>query len=97
MVTALQDYLDPPTMIILRGHIDEICIWQKELQHEYNQRRLIIGIPHDAANLPLSLADKVASKKGVNAYICRGYKCDRVINDIEELQGLLINSNKEHI
>ncbi len=97
LLGALQDYLDPPTMIILRGPSDELHIWQKELRHEYNQRRLIIGIPQDATHLPPSLTDKVAPQKGVNAYICQGYQCNRVVNDLIELKELLVNINKDRL
>ncbi len=84
MLTALEEYLQPPEIIVLRGEAAEIARWQRELQKLYAPRRMVLAIPADAAELPPSLADKPARGKAV-AYVCRGSTCAAPVDTLAEL------------
>ena len=84
MLTALEEYLQPPEIIVLRGDAAEISHWQRELQKLYAPRRIVLAIPGDAGALPPSLADKPARGKAV-AYLCRGSVCAAPVDTLAEL------------
>jgi len=74
LLTALEELLNPPETIIVRGAWPEIDIWRRELAKLYAPRRLVLAIASDASGLPGALADKVPGKS-VIAYICHGSSC----------------------
>jgi len=84
LLMALDEYLTPPEIIILRGVPAEIEDWSRELARLYAPRRIVLAIPSDAANLPDGLADKPARGAAV-AYICRGSTCSPPIDSLSAL------------
>src|SRR6185437_12416526 len=74
LLLALEEYLDPTEIVILRGQASEIESWRAELAHLYAPRRLTLAIPNDAAELPDALAAKAPAGSAV-AYLCRGMVC----------------------
>jgi uncharacterized protein YyaL (SSP411 family) len=85
LVTALEELLQPPEIVILRGEAGAIEAWRRELARMFVPRRLVLAIPADAAGLPAALADK-APRGAAVAYICRGSSCSA---PVESLEGLL--------
>jgi uncharacterized protein YyaL (SSP411 family) len=47
LATALDEYLTPPTLVILRGERDAVAAWQRELARAYRPATLVFGIPHE--------------------------------------------------
>jgi uncharacterized protein len=89
MFIALQEYLTPPEIIILRGTMSEMQPWKKALQEKFKPGRLVIAIDKDAVDLPPILAEK-QPQESVIAYVCRGVECLTPIMNLSELQrGLL--------
>ncbi len=84
MLTALEEFLQPPESIVLRGEPAQIDLWQRELARLYAPRRMIFAIPADAPDLPAAFADKVARGPAV-AYVCQGSTCSAPIADLGEL------------
>ena len=84
MLTALEEYLAPPQIVILRGDKAGIGRWQRELARLYAPQRITLAIPDDATELPVALADKTAHR-GVVAYLCRGSTCSAPIDDLSVL------------
>ncbi len=84
MLTALEEALNPPEIIILRGKQPELDAWRSQIAALYAPRRLVLAIPDDAASLPTSLASK-AGRGALIAYHCRGSVCDAPITDPELL------------
>jgi uncharacterized protein YyaL (SSP411 family) len=84
MLQALEELIDPPTVLILRGPAAEIGTWQRELQRVFDPRRRVIAVPSDAASLPPALADKPAGARAL-AYICRGTQCSAPLDSLEQL------------
>ncbi|HEU4626648.1 MAG TPA: thioredoxin domain-containing protein [Steroidobacteraceae bacterium] len=81
MLNALEEVLNPPQIVILRGDADSLRCWQRELAHLYDPHRLVLPIPADAANLPPALADKVA-RNVTTAYVCKASVCSAPIDSL---------------
>jgi uncharacterized protein YyaL (SSP411 family) len=91
LLNALDELLNPPETIILRGNRSEITAWARELHKIYAPRRMVLAIPDsmagDATKLPPALADKTspAESNGATAYICKGSTCSAPINSLSGL------------
>jgi uncharacterized protein YyaL (SSP411 family) len=84
LLTALEELLNPPEIVILRGETEAIETWRKELAHLYAPRRLVLAIPADARDLPAGLADKEPRGEAV-AYLCRGSACSAPLDSLAAL------------
>ena len=84
MLTALEELLQPPEIVILRGEVDAIEAWRRELAPRFAPRRMVLAIPADASGLPAALADK-APRGAAVAYICRGSTCSAPVESLEAL------------
>ncbi|MBK7251179.1 MAG: thioredoxin domain-containing protein [Gammaproteobacteria bacterium] len=84
LLSALEEYLHPPQIIVLRGEQEEIRRWQQELDKLYAPRRMVLAVPADAPALPPSLAGKVPQARAV-AYLCRGASCSAPIASLSAL------------
>ncbi|MEZ5564662.1 MAG: thioredoxin domain-containing protein [Gammaproteobacteria bacterium] len=85
LLNALDEYLEPPELVIVRGEVNQLPAWTTTLAAAYNPRRLIFGLPSDARDLPVALASKEAPDTGVLAYVCRGTVCDAPVTTLAEL------------
>jgi uncharacterized protein YyaL (SSP411 family) len=81
---ALEDYLHPPQIVVLRGPAAVIEPWRRQLVGLFEPRRWIIAVPDDGANLPPALASKPAAVGGA-AYVCRGLTCSAALPSLESL------------
>ena len=88
LLNALDEYLQPPELIIVRGDLAEASVWAATLGATYNPRRMVFAIPGDAADLPAALATKAAAPAGVLAYVCRGTVCEGPAASLEALTSL---------
>ncbi len=88
MLTALEEYLDPPQIVILRGRAEEVSAWSGSLAPLYAPRRLVFAIPEDAPGLPEALASKAARETTV-AYVCEGPQCSAPIDELPRLVRLM--------
>ena len=84
LVTALEELLNPPETLILRGSQAEITTWARELHKLYAPHRMVLAVPDDAENLPSALAEKT-SRGGAVAYICRGSTCSAPVDSLSGL------------
>ncbi len=74
MLNALDEYLDPVEIVVIRGGAAEAESWRRELARGYAPRRMVVAIPADATGLPEALATKRARDRTL-AYVCRGPVC----------------------
>jgi uncharacterized protein YyaL (SSP411 family) len=84
LVTALEETLYPPEIVILRGPSAEIGQWSESLGAIYSPRRLLLAIPDSATDLPGALAMRKPQASTV-AYICRGTTCSAPVASLEKL------------
>jgi uncharacterized protein YyaL (SSP411 family) len=90
LLGALEELLNPPEIIILRGEKSQIASWARELHSLYAPRRLVLAVPADAQGLPQALAEKrfpptTAAASNAIAYICRGTTCSAPIDSLSGL------------
>ena len=83
LITALEEYLTPPEIIIIRGEVDEIHRWRDTATTNYAPRRLVFPITENAENLPGALAERRAIEDQTIAYRCLGSHCSLPINSFE--------------
>jgi uncharacterized protein YyaL (SSP411 family) len=83
LLVALEEWLQPPQTVILRGSADAIAGWQQDLSSIYRPDTLIVAIPPHADGLPPALDKPLAA--GVNAWVCRGTACLAPIADRTQL------------
>jgi uncharacterized protein YyaL (SSP411 family) len=74
LLIALEELLNPPETIILRGEAAAIETWRRDLARLYAPRRVVLAVPTSTSNLPPALGDKPARGDAV-AYVCKGSVC----------------------
>ena len=84
LLSALETFLQPPEVIILRGDTALLEEWRALAKHNIQPDRLVLAIPSEAEHLPGLLASKSAPAEGVLAYPCTGTVCLPAISDIDE-------------
>ena len=86
LLMALDEYLNPPTTIILRGEPAELERWHARAVRGFHPDRLALSIPSDEAGLPGLLAERPARGR-ITAWICEGMTCQApIVDDPEALQ-----------
>ena len=85
LATALDEYLAPPQIVVLRGEAGALAQWQRALAARYRPDALVLALPAGLAGLPPVL-DKAAPAAGVNAWVCRGVTCLAPIDDLAGLE-----------
>ncbi len=86
LLIALEEQLDAPQLIIIRGAATECSEWQQALSKLYQPTRLVFAIPAEAV-LPDPLASK-ASATTTLAYVCQGTTCSAPVQSLEALIAL---------
>ncbi|MEC9375292.1 MAG: thioredoxin domain-containing protein [Pseudomonadota bacterium] len=84
MAISVEEYLNPPEIVIVRGNKTEAESWAEEIGSIYAPGRLIFAIPSDEGKLPGSLSKRPA-RNGTTAYICRGTSCSPPIQNLSNL------------
>ena len=85
LVSALEEHLHHPEIIVIRGAMDEISNWQSSAAKLYAPRRMVFAIPADTRDLPGALADRKPKKDETIAYRCIGTHCDLPVTSWEAL------------
>jgi uncharacterized protein YyaL (SSP411 family) len=83
MLNALEDWLSPPQILIVRGAAEAAQGWSRRIGAWYAPQRMLFAIP-DTAQLPPGLAEKRATA-GTVAYLCSGMTCSAPLTDFESL------------
>ena len=89
LITALEEYLQPPELVILRGEREEIGRWAGNAARIYAPRRLVFAIPASEAELPGHLALREPAEDGPVAYVCEGTRCSLPVTTWPALAALL--------
>jgi uncharacterized protein YyaL (SSP411 family) len=84
LLAALEELLNPPETIILRGERSRIDAWRRGLAKLYAPRRLVLAVPADETELPQALADKTPRAAAV-AYVCQGNTCSAPLDSFGAL------------
>ncbi len=84
LLEALDEFLSPPEIVILRGTSATLAQWQRDLGALYHPHRLVFAIASHCSDLDPAIADKTPRGEAV-AYICRGTTCSPPIDTLGEL------------
>jgi len=91
LLSALEDQLYPPQLIVVRGEPAALKEWQARLNYHYAPRRIALAIPNDATELRGTLAHCIPRGE-VCAYVCSGTSCSEPISALDELESHLIET-----
>ena len=80
LLVALEELLDPPEIVVIRGAPGELEPWRARATAGYAPRRLVIAIPDDESDLPALLAERAPRGSPV-AYVCEGHVCDAPVTE----------------
>ncbi|HEY2418232.1 MAG TPA: thioredoxin domain-containing protein [Steroidobacteraceae bacterium] len=84
MLQALEAYLQPPHIVLLRGEMALIEPWRQQLNAGFAPNRWTLAIPSGLGGLPEAIAAKT-SGGGVRAYVCQGSVCSAPIDSLPQL------------
>jgi hypothetical protein len=85
LLTALEEYLKHPEIVVIRGEADEIAAWREAVTRIYAPRRLVFAIPAECENLPGALAERRARAGKTVAYRCQGSRCSLPVTSLDAL------------
>ena len=88
MTIALDEHLQPPGVLVLRGRPEALAGWQAELAREFLPDTTVLAIADGMSGLPPAL-DKPARPEPVNGWLCRGVNCLLPISDLVDLRRTL--------
>lgn len=86
---ALDEWLNPPQIIVLRGQATALAPWLKTAQTPYAPGRLCFAIPDEETELPGILAEREPGDRVV-AYICEAARCLPPVHLLEEFETILM-------
>jgi uncharacterized protein YyaL (SSP411 family) len=93
LLSALEESLTPPRMVVLRGEAHALREWQRALAARYRPDTLIVALPDHLTDLPPLLA-KPLPIASVNAWLCQGVTCLPPVSDLGTIEHLLDQANK---
>jgi len=85
LLTALEEYLDHPETILIRGEPGEAERWRDSAAKLYAPRRLVFAIPEAESRLPGALAERKPVAGQTVAYRCVGTHCSLPLTSWEAL------------
>ncbi len=85
LITVLEEYLEHPEIIIIRGEANDIRRWRNAAARLYAPRRLVFAIDNEASSLPGALADRRPVPGQTVAYRCLGSHCSLPLSSFEAL------------
>ncbi len=85
LADALEDYLAPMQILVIRGDAEQAERWAEALRASYAPTRMIFAVPSEASDLPRALAEKRATSATV-AYACTGMTCSAPLGDLSEIE-----------
>ncbi|NIR28188.1 MAG: thioredoxin domain-containing protein [Gammaproteobacteria bacterium] len=89
MLLAVEEYLEPPQTIVLRGEEQAMDAWRERCRSRYAPRRMTLAISVDEDALPGLLAERTPRGDGVVAYVCEGHRCGPPVTELSELESVL--------
>ncbi len=92
LLAALEEYLEHPEIVVIRGEPAEIARWRDSAAKVYAPRRLVFAIPSTATELPGALAERAPVDGETVAYRCVGTHCELPVTTWEALAAQLTDS-----
>ncbi|EIJ41042.1 thioredoxin domain-containing protein [Beggiatoa alba B18LD] len=89
LLLAVEDYLFPPQLIIIRADAKHLAEWQAVCQHDYAPQRLCFAIPNHLSEPLTGVLANCKPQGEAVAYICHGYQCSAPIHSLTALEEAL--------
>lgn len=87
LLLALEDLLQPPALVLLRGDPALVRPWQERLMQDYRPRHFVVAVPPDAHGLPSAAPPSTAAPQ---AQLCQGEQCHPPLHTLEALLAALV-------
>ncbi|HEX6064355.1 MAG TPA: hypothetical protein VFZ04_09060, partial [Longimicrobiales bacterium] len=87
LATALDEYLRPPRIVIIRGDAEETDIWKRALSAVYRPDTMVVALAAGTAGLPPALDKPLRPVPA--AWICRGTECLAPITHLHAVETAL--------
>lgn len=85
LALALQEFLHPPVVVVLRGTPEAVWDWHLQLQTGCSPSVVILPVPDPLDDWPAALASKPAHGL-ICAYVCQGSQCEAPYTDLATLK-----------
>ncbi len=89
LLMALEEAIEPPRVVVLRGPEEEMRQWRRILGQTYLPATLVLALAPEAEALPPLLAKPTIVPEAVNAWVCQGVTCLAPVDKLEKLLGVL--------
>ena len=89
LLKALDEFLTPPDIVIIRGSGSEADHWRDAVTRLYAPRRLVFAIDANEVDLPGALAERRPTVGETIAYRCLGTHCEMPVTTFEALAAQL--------
>jgi uncharacterized protein len=89
MAVALDEQLQAPRTLVLRGERSVLRTWQAALCREFLPDLVMLAVTNDEAGKLPPVLDKPARPEPVNGWLCRGVTCLAPISDLVHLKKVL--------
>jgi uncharacterized protein len=87
LCTALAEYLQPASLLVLRGPESDVALWQEALRTRYLPDVMIFALAGNVADLPDALNKPKFDK--TTAWLCQGTQCLPPITSLDKLRIVL--------
>jgi len=94
LITALEEYLTPPEIIVIRGSVADVVHWRDTAAKIYAPRRLVFAIDAEERDLPGALSERRAVGQQTVAYRCLGSHCSLPITSLDAFAKELSETNQ---
>ncbi|ABI55580.1 thioredoxin domain-containing protein [Alkalilimnicola ehrlichii MLHE-1] len=88
LLTALEEYLYPPEIVVIRGAPEVTGPWRTRALKYYTPNRLVFALPADAAP-PGVLSGRQTEGAAPAAWVCSGKTCRAPVRSLDELERVL--------
>ena len=90
-ISALDDFLNPPNILIIRGQPKDHQQWLDVMKNHYLPSTLVFAIPAEITPHQ-NLIDKKAGDSS-RAYPCAGYQCHAALTSLDQLLEYVENNS----
>lgn len=87
LLLALEELLQPPALVLLRGDPAQVGLWQERICQDYRPRHYVVAPPPGTRGLP---AAAPSSTSAPQAQLCQGRQCHPPIHTLEALLAALV-------
>ena len=85
---ALEEFLAPPSMLIVRGEASKMATWRDTINQNYYPHHLFFYLDATAKDLPSTLQRNF--EKDVNGWLCKGVVCSPSIKNLQDVLNKMV-------